>query len=116
PLMPPPTTATTGWRPGRSAARAVDPGGASSTAGTGRGVGDDPRQAGAQRRVVVQGPRPPEPEPGAGGDPRGLDVEVVQHLQVVGGEPGGAHDDAAHPAAGELPEHLGDPRPEPRLG
>ena len=51
-----------------------------------------------------------------GGPIRGIDVEVVEHLEVVGREAMGDDEDAGVTVSGHLVDHLRDVGSAPRLG
>src|SRR5207249_825912 len=95
PAMPPPTTTTT-----RCGSDTFE-----------HGTGDGGRKA----RVVVQRLGAGEGDPELLGASGGLHVEVVEDLEVVGGEAGRAHEHACRPLRSQVVEHLSDVGPDPRL-
>src|SRR5256885_12156875 len=65
--------------------------------------------------MIVHRLRPVEPDPARLGRRARLDVEVVEHLDVIADEADGHDDHVALAVAGEAPDHLADVRLEPRL-
>ena len=106
--MPPPDDDDVGHDPAASAS-GVTPASARATTRSARA----PRTVGSSFDAGRAG----EGQAAALGAAAGLDVEVVQHLEVIGDEAAGAHQHArGRPVAGQLVDHGEDVRTEPRLG